>query len=121
MEYLGMIITPGEVHMDPGKVNAVRNWPPPKMLKDVRGFIGFSNFYQRFIKDFSAIARTLHGLTKKDVPWHWDKEQQVGFNTIMRNFLPGLRLMHLALQQEASSLKNMRMVFGIQLCIAQSL
>ncbi len=44
MEYLGMIITPGEVCMDPGKVNAVRNWPTPKTLKDVRGFIGFSNF-----------------------------------------------------------------------------
>jgi len=75
MEYLGMIITPGKVCMDPGKVNVVRNWPTPKMLKDIRGFIGFSNFYRRFIKDFSAIACPLHDLTKKDVPWHGDKEQ----------------------------------------------
>jgi len=86
MEYLGMIITPGEVHMDPGKVNATRNWPTPKTLKDVRGFIGFSNFYRRFIKDFSAIACPLHDLTKKDVPWHWDKEQQDAFATLKEVF-----------------------------------
>jgi len=45
------------------------------MLKDIRGFIGFSNFYRRFIQGFSAIACPLHDLTKKDVPWHGDKEQ----------------------------------------------
>jgi hypothetical protein len=76
IEYLGMIIRPGEVCMDPGKVSAVRDWPTPMTLRDVCTFIGFSNFYQRFIKDFSSIARPLHDLTKKDVPWQWHAEQQ---------------------------------------------
>ena len=60
IKYLGMIICPGEVQMDPGKVSAVKSWPTPTMLKEVRAFIGFTNFYRRFIKDFSTMARPLH-------------------------------------------------------------
>jgi hypothetical protein len=86
IEYLGMIIRPGEVCMDPGKVSAVRDWPTPTTLRDVRAFIGFSNFYRRFIKDFSSIARPLHDLTKKDVPWQWHAEQQHAFDTLKEKF-----------------------------------
>jgi hypothetical protein len=86
IEYLGMITRPGEVCMDPGKVSAVRDWPMPTTLRDVRAFIGFSNFYRRFIKDFSSIARPLHDLTKKDVPWQWHAEQQQAFNTLKEKF-----------------------------------
>jgi hypothetical protein len=86
IEYLGMIICPGEVCMDPGKVSAVRDWPTPTTLRDVRAFIGFSNFYRRFIKDFSSIARPLHDLTKKDVPWQWHAEQQHAFDTLKEKF-----------------------------------
>jgi hypothetical protein len=86
IEYLGMIIHPGEVSMDPGKVSAVRDWATPTMLKEVRVFIGFSNFYQRFIKDFSSIARPLHDLTKKDVPWQWHTEQQHTFELLKEKF-----------------------------------
>jgi hypothetical protein len=86
IEYLGMIIRPGEVCMDPGKVSAVRDWPMPTMLHNVRAFIGFSNFYRRFIKDFSSIARPLHDLTKKDVPWQWHSEQQQAFDTLKEKF-----------------------------------
>jgi hypothetical protein len=86
IEYLGMIIHPGEVCMDPGKVSAVRDWPTPTTLRDVRAFIGFSNFYRRFIKDFLSIARPLHDLTKKDVPWQWHAEQQHAFDTLKEKF-----------------------------------
>ena len=86
MEYLGMIIQQGEVRIDPNKVAAVRNWPTPTTLKEVRAFIGFSNFYRRFIQDFSSIARPLHDLTKKDMPWQWHEEQQKVFDTLKESF-----------------------------------
>ena len=86
MEYLGMIIRQGEVRMDPNKVAAVRNWPTPTTLREVRAFIGFSNFYRRFIQDFSSIARPLHDLTKKDMPWQWHEEQQKVFDTLKESF-----------------------------------
>ena len=72
--------------MDPGKVSAVKSWPTPTTLKEVRAFIGFANFYRRFIKDFSTMARPLHDLTKKDTPWQWNKEQQEAFNSIKWQF-----------------------------------
>ena len=80
--------------MDPGKVAAVRDWPTPKNLKEVRGFIGFANFYRRFIKDFAKLARPLHNLTKKEVPFHWDQEQQKAFDDLKTAFTtaPILRL-----------------------------
>ena len=56
IKYLGMIIWPEEVQMDPGKVAAVKDWPTPTSLKEVQAFIGFSNFYRRFIKDFATMA-----------------------------------------------------------------
>ena len=86
MEYLGMIISPGEVKMDPGKVAAVRDWPTPTTLREVRAFIGFTNFYRRFIPDFSTKARPLHDLTKKDVPFEWKQEQQQAFDHLKAAF-----------------------------------
>ena len=65
MVYLEMIIHPREVQMDPGKVTAIRDWPTPTTLKEVQAFIGFANFYKRFIMDFSTMARPLHDLTTK--------------------------------------------------------
>ena len=86
MEYLGMIISLREVQMDPGKVSAVKDWPTPTTLKEVGVFIGFANFYQRFIRDFSIMAHPLHDLMMKNVPWQWNKEQQEAFNTIKTKF-----------------------------------
>jgi hypothetical protein len=81
-----MIIKPGEVQMDPGKVAAVRDWPTPTILKEVQAFIGFTNFYHRFIQDFATLARPLHDLTKKDVPWQWHPEQQQAFDALEQRF-----------------------------------
>ena len=72
--------------MDPGKVEAVRNWAAPTNLREVRGFLGFANFYRRFIQDFSKIARPLNDLTKKNTPFEWTTEQQQAFETLRSAF-----------------------------------
>ena len=92
IEYLGLVIRPGEVCMDPTKVEAVTSWPTPRNLKEVRGFIGFANFYRRFIKDFSKIARPLHDLTKKDTPFLWGPKQKEAFDTLKSAFTSQLIL-----------------------------
>jgi len=79
VEYLGLIISKGEICMDPVKLNTVTNWPLPKTKKDIQKFLGFCNFYRRFVKDYSAIAQPLFNLTKKDAPFCWGPEEEHAF------------------------------------------
>ena len=83
VDYLGMIIGHGQVKMDPAKILAIQNWPTPKTVKQVQSFLGFANFYRRFIKNFSKIALPLTTLTKKDTTWHWTTDQQNAFDTLI--------------------------------------
>jgi len=69
MEYLGLIISKGELCMDPVKLTAVTNWPTLKTMKEVQKFLGFCNFYRCFVKNYSPLAQPLFNLTKKDVPF----------------------------------------------------
>ena len=75
MEYLGLVVKNGEVHMDPTKLLTVQDCEPPTSVKAVWSFIGFCNFYRKFILNFLALAQLLHDLTKKGVPFLWKKEQ----------------------------------------------
>jgi len=68
--------------MDPVKLTAVTNWPTPKTMKEVQKFLGFCNFYCHFVKNYSALARPLFNLTKKDVPFHWDQEEEQAFRSL---------------------------------------
>jgi RNase H-like domain found in reverse transcriptase/Reverse transcriptase (RNA-dependent DNA polymerase) len=86
VEYLGLIIKKGEVTMDPIKVKAVTDWPTPRNLRELRGFLGFANFYRRFIKDFAKLARPLNDLTKKDIQWTWNISQRQAFQTLKESF-----------------------------------
>ncbi len=69
IEYLGLIISHNKVAMDPVKVAAVSEWPQPREKKEVQSFLGFANFYRRFIEGFSQVARPLFDLTKNDAPF----------------------------------------------------
>lgn len=84
IEYLGLIISQGKIEMDPVKIEGVSKWPEPKTVKEVQSFLGFINFYRRFIQDFAHIARPLHELTKKDVPWSWTVEAQNAFDALKK-------------------------------------
>lgn len=59
----------------------------PKNLREVRGFLGFANFYHRFIKDFAKVACPLNDLTKKEVPFIWGEAQQSAFNQLRQAFI----------------------------------
>ena len=68
-KFLGMIVGRDGIRMDPEKVQTVRDWRSPSCLTDVQAFIGFSNFYRRFIRDFSKIVAPMVALTRKDTPF----------------------------------------------------
>ena len=72
-KYLGFIVTTDGIEVDPDKVTAVVGWKPPHNVKGIQSFLGFCNFYRRFIKDYSLVAKPLVQLTRADVPFVFDK------------------------------------------------
>ena len=83
LDYLGYKISHDTVAMDPIKVNGVVSWPTPSNKKELQSFLGFVNYYRRFIRDFSKVAHPLHRLTGSEA-WQWDSEQQVAFEALKK-------------------------------------
>jgi hypothetical protein len=79
VKYLGLIIGADGIKMDQEKIAAVRNWPVPRKVRDVRSFLGFANFYRRFIRGYSEVVRPLTRLTRKGVTFRWGVEEQAVF------------------------------------------
>ena len=86
MEFLGLIIGQGKVEMDKKKLEAIEKWKPPTTVKGVRSFMGFVNFYRKFIPNFSNIVAPLNLLTRKNELWKWTPLQQTTFDELKRIF-----------------------------------
>lgn len=67
--------------MDPTKIAGIQDWSIPSRKRDVQAFLGFTNFYRRFIKDYGKIAKPLTSLTG-NADWSWRIEQQLAFETL---------------------------------------
>ena len=93
-EFLGFIINGKGINVSNETTKSVREWAVPKNLRSVRSFIGFANFYKRFIKNFSAIAQPLTDLTKKDRSWRWGPEEQNAFDKLIKAFTTPSILKH---------------------------
>ncbi|GAU49725.1 hypothetical protein TSUD_407960 [Trifolium subterraneum] len=81
VEYLGHLITGEVVAVDPNKVISVLQWPQPKNVKGVRGFLGLTWYYRKFIKDYGKITKPLTELTKKD-NFKWNEQAQLAFEVL---------------------------------------
>jgi len=66
VEFLEVVISPKGVEIQREKVKEVLNWPVPRNIKEVQKFLGLTNYYRRFIKDFTKIAALLHVLVRKE-------------------------------------------------------
>jgi len=78
---LGVIVGKGQVKMEQYKIKAVKEWKTPTKVKDVESFLGFTNFYQRFIQNFSHIAKPLNKLKGKK-EWTWNEEHDKVFREL---------------------------------------
>jgi RNase H-like domain found in reverse transcriptase/Reverse transcriptase (RNA-dependent DNA polymerase)/Integrase zinc binding domain/Chromo (CHRromatin Organisation MOdifier) domain len=84
--FLGFMCGRNGIRMDPAKIEAVTNWKEPTTVKEVQAFLGFANFYRRFIKGFSAVTQPLTMLTRKEQKWEWTDKAQEAFDTLKECF-----------------------------------
>jgi hypothetical protein len=85
-KYLRLIIGTDGIRMDPDKIAAVRDQPIPQKMKDVRSFLGFANFYRRFIRGYSEVVQPLTRLICKGVTFQWGIEEQAAFAALQLAF-----------------------------------
>ena len=87
VDYLGMIITPEKIAMDPAKLAGIADWPTPQNVRQVRLFLGFVNFYRWFINHYLDLVRPLNELTQKDRKFEWETSQEQAFLAMKEAFL----------------------------------
>ncbi|ESK82950.1 reverse transcriptase-rnase h-integrase [Moniliophthora roreri MCA 2997] len=84
---LEMVIRPGYIAMDPVKLARIAKWEPPWTVKGVRAFLGFGNFYRKFIGKYAQLTRLLNDLLQKNRKFEWTKECQIAFDVLKAKFL----------------------------------
>ena len=96
VEFLGYVIGREGIKMSNQKVEAVLKWKTPSSLTEVQAFLGFTNFYRRFVQDYSKTARPLTKLTKKEAgkEWNWNKEAEAAFRELKQRYTMAPVLAH---------------------------
>ena len=87
VEYLGHILTPEGLKPNPAQVSAVRDFPVPNTVSEVRQFMGLASYYRRFVKGFAKIAQPLHALTCKGAIFQWTSECQEAFSELKQRLI----------------------------------
>ncbi|EAQ90430.1 hypothetical protein CHGG_03079 [Chaetomium globosum CBS 148.51] len=85
-KYLGLIISTSGLSMDPEKVKAIVDWQDPTSVKELQQFLGFANFYRRFIQGYSGIIEPLTRLLRKETAWSWTSDQRQSFEELKNAF-----------------------------------
>ena len=80
--FWGHIVSRDGIQADLAKTSAVRQYPAPKSVTEVRSFLGLCSYYWRYVRDFAAIARPLHQLTEKTKEFHWNPEAHKAFEQL---------------------------------------
>ncbi|GJS41460.1 putative reverse transcriptase domain-containing protein [Tanacetum coccineum] len=93
VKFLGHVIDSSGIHVDPAKIEAVKNWASPTTPSEIRQFLGLAGYYRRFIEGFSKIAKPMTELTQKNQKFNWGEEQETAFQ-LLKQKLNSLHLFY---------------------------
>ncbi|GJW01110.1 putative reverse transcriptase domain-containing protein [Tanacetum coccineum] len=85
VHFLGHVVNQSGIHVDPSKIEVVKNWKAPTTLSEVRSFLGLAGYYRHFIANFSKIAKPLTSLTQKNQKHKWGEKEEEAFQTLKNN------------------------------------
>jgi hypothetical protein len=92
--FLGHVVSPEGITMDPGKVKEVLDWKPPMMVSEVRSFLGLDDYYRMFIPNFSKIVKPVTEWLKKEKKYVWSDACDEGFNLLKKLLTTSPMLAH---------------------------
>ncbi|GJR00793.1 hypothetical protein Tco_0523777 [Tanacetum coccineum] len=82
VQFLGHVIDSKGIHVDPAKIESIKDWTSPKSPTEIRQFLGLAGYYRRFIEGFSKIAKPMTKLTQKKVKFEWGDKQEAAFQLL---------------------------------------
>ncbi|GJT89866.1 putative reverse transcriptase domain-containing protein [Tanacetum coccineum] len=82
VQFLGHVIDSRGIHVDPAKIESIKDWASPKTPTEIRQFLGLAGYYRRFIKGFSKIAKSMTKLTQKGIKFDWGEKEENAFQLI---------------------------------------
>ncbi|GKC62454.1 putative reverse transcriptase domain-containing protein [Tanacetum coccineum] len=82
VQFLGHVIDSKGIHVDPAKIESIKDWASPKTPTEIRQFLGLAGYYRRFIEGFSKIAKSMTKLTQKKVKFDWGDKQEAAFQLL---------------------------------------
>ncbi|GJR54978.1 putative reverse transcriptase domain-containing protein [Tanacetum coccineum] len=82
VQFLGHVIDSEGIHVDPAKIESIKDWTSPKSPTEIRQFLGLAGYYRRFIEGFSKIAKPMTKLTQKKVKFEWGDKQEATFQLL---------------------------------------
>ncbi|KAL0543925.1 hypothetical protein IC582_019030 [Cucumis melo] len=87
VSFLGHVVSSEGVSVDPAKIEVVTSWPRPSTVSEVRSFLGLTDYYRRFVEDFSRIASPLTQLTRKRTPFVWSPSCESSFQELKQKLV----------------------------------
>ena len=94
VSFLGFVVEKGQLRADPSKVEAVKDWPAPTTRRQLQRFLGFANFYRRFVRNYSRLAAPLTCLTSSKLSFTWSPVEQSAFEKLKNMFVNAPVLVH---------------------------
>ncbi|GJZ54117.1 putative reverse transcriptase domain-containing protein [Tanacetum coccineum] len=89
VQFLGHVIDSRGIHVDPAKIESIKDWASPKTPTEIRQFLGLAGYYRRFIEGFSKIAKSMTKLTQKGIKFDWGEKEENAFQLIKRKLCRG--------------------------------